>query len=311
MKSIITIVNSRLKKDRLIDKDGLGDRTQYIGASEVAGCSKKSYLEKTQPEKVIHDDKQLMIFERGHLAENIVKKSLESEKGLKFSYQKEVQTLNMEVKAHLDFIIHEDDGSNTVVECKTTTLIGLDEPRESWIAQIQIQMGLLKQETKNGNIKGIIYAIDLNNGLSREWIVDYDKELTKDIITKAKKLYKDVQDKKEPEGTINPLCAFCAFRYECSTLNDGSQKVPEEIFTLAKQIKSFKEKSEKKIKDMTNRIKTYMINNNIKKATDGEINLSISKYTRTGFNSKQCMEDNPELKKFYEKKTMVEKLNMF
>ena len=45
----------------------LGDRSKYIGASDIAGCLRKSFLSKK--EKVEHSIAKHIIFQRGHLTE--------------------------------------------------------------------------------------------------------------------------------------------------------------------------------------------------------------------------------------------------
>ena len=45
----------------------LGDRTEYVGASDVGQCPRKVILSKTQP--LPHDLQTLIRFERGNLVE--------------------------------------------------------------------------------------------------------------------------------------------------------------------------------------------------------------------------------------------------
>ena len=47
----------------------LGDRTTYVGASDIAGCPRKAVLGKLLP--VAHTIKQLLVFDRGHAAQAI------------------------------------------------------------------------------------------------------------------------------------------------------------------------------------------------------------------------------------------------
>ena len=66
---------------KALEKDtelNLGDRKEYIGASDISGCLRKSCLSKKEQKK---DDsiEQLLTFERGHQFENIVEKFLYGE----------------------------------------------------------------------------------------------------------------------------------------------------------------------------------------------------------------------------------------
>ena len=65
-------------------------RSQYVGASDIGQCLKKSYLSKFDKEDF--DFEQLLIFERGHVAEGIFIKGLEnSPKKDAFTFTKQVE----------------------------------------------------------------------------------------------------------------------------------------------------------------------------------------------------------------------------
>ena len=57
-------------------KTELGDRSEYIGASDIVGCPRRVVLDKLNPPK--HSMETLVRFERGHLAEDIVANALQS-----------------------------------------------------------------------------------------------------------------------------------------------------------------------------------------------------------------------------------------
>lgn len=79
----------------------LGDRSKYIGASDIGSCLRKGYLSKIQ--KVEHDIAQHIVFERGHIAEGIVAKML---RGTPYREQVEVAgkaSNGYDIKAHIDF----------------------------------------------------------------------------------------------------------------------------------------------------------------------------------------------------------------
>ena len=81
--------------------NSLGDRSTYIGASDIGGCLRSSYLGKKQ--KVDYDISQHIVFERGHLSEGIVAKMLEGT-----PYKTQVEAIGkadngFPIKAHIDF----------------------------------------------------------------------------------------------------------------------------------------------------------------------------------------------------------------
>ena len=92
-----------LEKDTEIS---LGDRKEYIGASDISGCLRKSFLAKKEQKK---DDsiEQLLTFERGHQFENIVEKFLYGEIYKKQVEIKDAKTSNgFALKPHLDFVMY-------------------------------------------------------------------------------------------------------------------------------------------------------------------------------------------------------------
>ena len=52
--------------------ESLGDRSLYVGSSDISGCLRKSYLQKLTRKEVSIE--QSIILQRGHLAEDLVKK---------------------------------------------------------------------------------------------------------------------------------------------------------------------------------------------------------------------------------------------
>ena len=61
----IEFLTKNLRKAVKLDTESsLGDRSTYVGASDVTSCLRKAYLSKIQP--VEHSLEQMIIFERGH-----------------------------------------------------------------------------------------------------------------------------------------------------------------------------------------------------------------------------------------------------
>ena len=84
----------------------LGDRSQYIGASDIGSCLRKAYLSKT--ESVTHSFEQLIVFARGHVGETLIKQMLDSgSEKLTLREQVEVtgEVEGFKTKAHIDFVL--------------------------------------------------------------------------------------------------------------------------------------------------------------------------------------------------------------
>ena len=152
----------------------LGNRTEYVGASDVGQCPRKVVLSKTQP--VPHDLQTLIRFERGNLVERIVENAL-NHAGIQYNSQVEVVHPEFNhLKAHLDFMFSRQN-EIAILEAKSVSNIP-DAPYPSWIQQIHFQMGYLHctfqarpvpfLETRNipaggsGNITGLAWLLELS-----------------------------------------------------------------------------------------------------------------------------------------------------
>jgi CRISPR-associated exonuclease Cas4 len=186
----------------------LGDRSKYIGASDIAGCLRKSFLSKK--EKVEHSIAKHIIFQRGHLTEQIVELMITGT-----NYKKQVElcskTYNgFDIKAHLDFVI-ENEKRAVVLEVKSTST-PVDEPYESWILQIQLQMGLLQKRFPNKKVSGYVVAINVNTGWYKTFHVFPNITLYDMALKKANELAFALQLDIEPKAELQNYCDECPFK---------------------------------------------------------------------------------------------------
>jgi len=129
--SMELILENYLKQPKI----ELGNRTTYVGASDVGQCPRKVVLSKTQP--VPCDLQTLIRFERGNLVERIVENAL-NHSGIKYDPQVEVVHPKLpHIKAHLDFMFSRQN-EIAVLETKSVSDIP-DDPYPSWIQQIHLQ----------------------------------------------------------------------------------------------------------------------------------------------------------------------------
>ncbi|WP_294963412.1 hypothetical protein [Sulfurimonas sp.] len=232
----------------------LGDRSKYIGASDIGGCLRKAYLSKLKHEK--HDIQQLIVFERGHVAETIIAKML---KGTPAKQQVEAvgkAKNGFPIRAHLDFEV--DFGPvSVVIEAKSTS-IPVDEPYYSWILQEQLQMGLLKNKNKGKAVRGYIVAIDVNTGWYKTFKVEPNQALYDIAMNRANILAEALVNKQEPEAEAQLYCAKCSFKGDCPAITCGvTDQLPEDVIEVAKKIASLN-KVEKEIKALKTQLKDYM-----------------------------------------------------
>ena len=144
--------------------NSLGDRSTYVGASDIGHCPRKAVLEKIAPKDP--DLATLIRFARGHLAEEIIAEALsaaqpdrqvELEADIPYCPHCRCWTAHpasgpmhcpdcgeplrlLPLKAHCDFVFDDD----LVLECKSAQTT---EIQDSWRTQLQTQMLLYEHCT--------------------------------------------------------------------------------------------------------------------------------------------------------------------
>lgn len=187
---------------------GLGDRSQYIGASDLNnGCIRKTILGKRHKRDL--DLQSSLFFMRGHLAELIIMMALRAKK-VSFIYQPElVHPDKPYQKAHLDFMFM---GKNRihVLDIKT----GKDGKNlNMYKPQIENQMGLVKLNYPEvEKVTGAICHIDLTSALFKyENGFEFDPE----AFAEGQKQVDLIWDIMQYPGTEDahtqktPLCGWC------------------------------------------------------------------------------------------------------
>lgn len=256
--------------------NGLGDRSKYIGSSDIGQCLRKSYLSKLIPED--HVLEQLIVFERGHVGEGVIEKALKA-KNLPYKTQVTIDTSSMKLPApfnpHLDFVVDSKKSNELIViECKTTASLP-DSPRDSWVSQTQLQMGFLGLANPDKKIRGYIIAFDLNSGQAREWPCEPSSLLFEQAKARGAFLWDALQDEREIEGEPGELCGFCPFKAECGALRNFGIEAPADIAEMAKNLKRL-QPAEKEAKALKDQIKLFMQTAGLKKITAGDLTITLS-----------------------------------
>lgn len=253
----------------------------YLGITDIlpSGCDEKTILSKTT--KVEHDLEQLIVFGRGHLGEDMVADMFD---GLKYKRQVEVLAKTrqgIDIKGHIDFVL-EDKKQMVVVEVKTTSS-EIDAPYESWIFQVQAQIGFLKRKYPNKIIRGYVFAINMNNGWHKAFLVEFNELLFDMVLAKADELAQHIIDKTIPKGEAQLYCSKCSFKGICKTLNGAnSQELPADVKEVVKKIVSLAS-LEKEIRELKSQLKDYMVATETTKAKadDNIVSLINVKGKRT------------------------------
>lgn len=263
--------------------NGLGDRRLYFGASEILSCEEAMYLA-----KVAIDGKpkarslnQLIVLLKGNIGENLVEWGFGKAISFKGQIECEGKGEYNFIKAHADFVVHFPNES-VVVEVKTTNDVP-DTARESWRAQVQLQLGLL------GLKRGKIFAMNLNTGHYSEYDVEFN-QLSFEMILKS---IKEKWDRIHQPGTVlkgtkSALCGYCQYKLECKTLKSDNV-LPVDVEVMALKSKAFK----KEIKILDENVKAFMQAAGYERAKGKEVVIDI----RTNTSSKRV--DINKLKQLY------------
>ena len=280
----------------------LGDRSSYIGASDIGQFPRKTIMGKLFPQSVSIE--QQIVFERGHLAENIVHESLiqycGENKNKKVSAQVEVCYPNNPniIKAHIDFVL-EVDGVKTVIENKTATIVS--EPYDSWIEQCIFQQGLLMLENPNVKVNGYVLCLDLKSGKIAEFKVEYDESVFLNLIERAEYLLNLLEQRDLDLNAIpvkqSILCGYCAFQADCPAYQDKGE-IPDDLKELIKKYSDInikKKQIDKEIDTLKEVITSY---GPFKANVDG-IKASYSVSTMMSLDVKALKANEPELAEMY------------
>jgi len=276
----------------------LGDRTLYVGASDIAGCPRKAALGKQFTAD--HDTRTLLRFARGHLAQSMYAEFFKTG-GTTFEEEVEVCHPDYhEILCHIDFLFQSNRKKRLhIVEMKSTDGIP-DEPHSSWVDQLQVQMGLLKlNHGADVEIGASILVVDLNAGRYREFNSYTPNDLVFDHLLE-KGLHILAATKGECEAKTEPsfLCGYCPFRTGCPAHPMGTTvELPMEILKAGK---AYLELSEQKrqIENQLNLLKENIITytGGAFKAVTSEFSIVISTVAESlTIDSRKLKSDFPDI----------------
>jgi len=280
---------------KLETENTLGDRSTYIGASDIGGCPYKTVMSKRKPPKI--SLKQQIIFQRGHLAESLVKKMLDGLDNVIDQYEVLGQIGDIPLKAHLDMLI-QSKSRCVVIEVKTVSA-PVDEPYESWVMQVQFQMGLMLEEC-NHKLEAYVLAMDLNTGWIKPFKIEFDDTLFEICLKKAEHLEDAMKGLVEPKAIIQNYCSTCPFKMSCPKQGEHAKDLPEDVKKDLEFIKKSKLMA-KESKLRENRVKSYLVNMGIDigKDTRSDTVVSVREQETSRFDINSFAKEHPELHKKY------------
>ncbi len=281
-----------LKKDT---EQSLGDRSKYVGSSDIGGCLRKAYLDKTTNYE--HDLPTLIRFQRGHVAEGIIEKMLD---GLNPTLQKEVKLTieGFDLKAHIDFCL-ESKNEIVVVEAKSVNT-AVDKPYDSWVMQVNFQLALLATQTQK-KLRAYVVAINLNTGWFKSFEINHNQTFEKLAIENAQLLANSLLNKEEPAPSEQLYCSTCPHKKTCPLMmkkSEGSE-LSGDLLEVGKKIielNARKKELEKELEEKKALIEEYMRTCGAKKIKVDDSFFSLSNdTTSTSFDTKALKDNEPEL----------------
>lgn len=213
----------------------LGDRTQYIGSSDVGSCARKVYLQKKDPTEP--DFSTMLKFSRGHVAETLIAEIFDAA-GVKHLYDTQVEVVHPDypLKAHIDFLFYADfDGTPQlhVIEVKSVNGIP-DVPYPSWVDQLNFQLGLLRLKYPKKKLGGSILTIDLNAGKIHQFNgFEYNKTLFSYLCNRGLHMLECLAERAKAKPSTSFLCGYCSYRPDCPAMSMTRVDLPSEIEALA------------------------------------------------------------------------------
>jgi CRISPR-associated exonuclease Cas4 len=234
----------------------LGDRSLYIGASDIGNCPRKVVLDKRKP--AVHSTQTLLRFTRGHLAEDLLA-NVFAAGGARFERAFEVAHASEPFRAHIDFLFGDPRGGTPLHVLEVKSVAGIpDTAYPGWIDQLYFQLGLMTDAHPNRKITGSILALDLNAGEYREFdALSPQPKIYALQLDRGRHMMTAMRGEAEPRMETGVLCGYCDHRHDCPAFSCDPVPIPDEIAQLAQryiETNTTKGEAEKELKRIKEQI---------------------------------------------------------
>jgi hypothetical protein len=213
------------------------DRSQSIGASEIGMCARRTWFSKHQAAPDADHVDRWGAKKRGDIIEAFWEKAMRAHVGLgRLHYAGRYQRTFFDKESYLsatpDGVVADLDRAEAfLVECKSLDpRAKIETARPEHVYQLQVQMGLVREQTPFRPTYGILAYIDASFlDESREFRIDFDPQMFARAKERAKLIMQaNAADDLRPEGYIagKAECEYCPWRRSCSTMRANA--VPSE-----------------------------------------------------------------------------------
>ncbi len=284
----------------------LGDRSSYLGASEIGKCTRKVILGKLY--QVKHSLKSLLLFERGHMTENIIYRAM-VKAGIKPVRQYECRyddlSTGMTLMAHIDFAIGIKN-SLYIIESKSVGSAGIpDVPYPEHEEQLILQLNLAKLKHPTKILKGGILYVSMDGELelfSQGYAAS--DAVFRAQVNEAQNIWETYQMAMQVQDVVGycntlstspgPLCAFCDFSQGCPRMATKTfvemRDFVYETYQLQQEIK----KLQRKVDARKTQLKEFITGMELYQFETGEHNVRMVTQNRTKIDYKSLEQDMEE-----------------
>jgi len=256
MSQLTNIIEEGMRKvNAQRTQETLGDRKEYIGASDMGQCPRKAVLDRFSDDV---DLATLINFERGHMAEDMLHWALQAEGYGNVERGVEIQDetpAGTPLRIHLDFA-YRNNGRFAVMEAKSTHPIP-PIPHEGWELQLKAQLGAVQRNFPEKEISGTIFALDVapKKGSTHKVWNTYapDSTIYQALQEKADLIYQGVREYQSSgnlpddiDAEPSLLCGYCSHIWQCPKFQeqerlDGLQDELTKLTTAQSERKRMKE----------------------------------------------------------------------
>jgi len=277
-------------------EEWLQQRKLGIGGSDlgaILGLSKwsnpyKLWLEKTGNSEIIEDKSKERMFDIGNHNEELVAKYFSEDENKKVK----IEPCTLQNKKYPFMLANIDRwivGENAGLECKTTRNFNLKKDLEKGVVPLQYQLQCLHYMAVTGADCWYISILDMISLKLYTFKIDRNEELIEMIIEKEKTFWDLVENKIEPEISIDGDSETTKRLMGLNLKNDDEIVIFDEtnfklLDSLDEQIKDLEKQKEK----LKQQILKDMEGNS--KATSENYKIEIKETTRNTFDKKKLFE---------------------
>jgi len=306
-------------QSRLEQNARLGDRTQYIGASEIGSCLRRVVCSKLYPEPFDNASMGRML--AGKALENevvqLVRIAINGQIRNTGRVQLDLQHPTLPFRAHPDGRITGDADNDGVLEVKTASSATYKRFQSeglpaNYISQVQGQMGLSKLSW------ALVVVVSRENlAEMAQFTIRFDPEHFAALerrATLAAAVLQDVNLLDQLEGeTENGFCHTCPYSDHCTAFQTkreaGKRGEIPEVTRLQmecaleelSELEAISGPAQERIAELRDQVKAALLNSGASKVLLDNGTVQMVESSRTSFDSKSLQREAPDLYNRFQK----------